>query len=216
MAKFNKINFSIKHVAIDKAAKTIISVITIAAVVLVFSLIGGRQLIIKLKHQNAVISAKKEAKNRLQENIKSTKTLEAAYKTFEEKAPSVLGTPDKNSKIILDALPSKYDFPALTSSLEKILSLNTYTERSIEGTDDEITQSSSAAATLVEMPFILSTKGTYDNILKLINDFDRSIRPLHILSLEFDGGEGSMTVTIKAKTYYQTEERLEITTEEIK
>lgn len=211
-----RLNLSLKHIAIDKASRSIITVITTAVVVLVFTVIGSRQLLMKLSYQNRVISAKKEAKNRLQENIKSTNNLVEAYKTFEAKSPSIIGTTDKNSKIVLDALPSKYDFPALTSSIEKILSLNGYNITGIAGTDDELLQSQSPPAGLIEIPFAVTVESSYANVQKLINDFDRSIRPLHILSIDLEGGDQSMKINLKAKTYYQTEQRLEITTKEIK
>jgi len=211
-----KVNLSFKHIAIDKTAKTIITVVTIVAVILVFTVSGSRQLISKLSYQNRVIAAKQEAKNKLDENVKVVNKLKVAYQTFEDKSPSVIGSSDQNSKVVLDALPSKYDFPALTSSLEKILNLSGTSITSIEGTDEEIAQSGKSSAALVDIPFTVSVDTNYGNAQKLIDYFDKSIRPIHILSMEFDGGDQKMKFTIKAKTFYQTEQRLDISTKEVK
>jgi len=63
-----------------------------------------------------------------------------------------------NSKIILDALPSTYDFPALASSLEKLLASKGVPVSSLSGTDDQLNQetnTSSPTPAPVPMPFLI-------------------------------------------------------------
>lgn len=209
-----KIPISLKRIAIDKATAATLKMVVIASVLIVFSLVGSKALMSQLKYQNKVIDAKAKAADQLKANIKSVSSLVDAYKAFDGSNESVIGTADKNSKIVLDALPSKYDFPALATSLEKLL--QGYQINAIGGQDDELAQSATAGSQVVEIPFTISVTGSYESIKKLINDFDRSIRPLHILKITLDGSDASMKIEISAKTYYQAEKTLEITTKEIK
>lgn len=208
-----KLQISFKRLAIDKATKTILGSLVLTAAVAVFALVASRALFMQLQYQNKVIGAKKTALKQLKSNINAVNSLVGAYKAFDESAESIIGTPDKNSKIVLDALPSKYDFPALATSLEKILS--GYEIESISGNDDEVAQQSAAGSTVVEIPFLVGVTTNFASIQKLIEDFDRSIRPLHILSLELSGSDDSMKMDITAKTYYQSEKTLEIKTQEL-
>jgi Tfp pilus assembly protein PilO len=131
----------------------------------------------------------------------------------------VIGTKDPNSKIVLDALPSKYDFPALATSLEKILTDGGYKIESIIGTDDEANQNlmeESPDPQPVEMPFEITAGGSYPAIQKLINDFERSIRPFNVTSLELSGTDDNMRIDMQAKTYYQPEKTLEIKTKVVR
>lgn len=207
------IQLSFKRLAIDKAAKSILAILVAGSVLTVFGLAGSRALINQLRYQNKVIAAKSAAVNQLKKNVQAVSELETAYQAFDNAPESLLGTPDKNSKIILDALPSKYDFPALTTSLEKLL--DGYKIENITGTDDEVAQSTTPGSQVVEIPFAIGASANYQLIQKLINDFDRSIRPMHILTMELSGNDSDMKIDITAKTFYQAEKTLEITTKEI-
>ena len=71
--------------------------------------------------------------------------------------PNGAGDKDgNNSKIVLDALPSKYDFP-IYYQYKKLLSIKGFTPKSISGTDDEVAQSQSKESKPVEIPFQLTT-----------------------------------------------------------
>ena len=80
-------------------------------------------------YQNRVINAKREANGQLQNNLTASKALVKIIPEGFLNTPKILqgattaGSGDRdgdNGKIILDALPSQYDFPALATSLEKI------------------------------------------------------------------------------------------------
>lgn len=209
-----RLGLSLKRVAIDKATKRILTTLIFASIATVFGLVGSRALLGQLRYQNRVIKAKQTALKQLETNIDAVSSLVSAYKSFENSPESIIGTPDKNSKIILDALPSKYDFPALTSSLEKLLA--GYSIENISGSDDEVAQATAAQSQVIEIPFEIDVSSSYASIQALIENFDRSIRPLHILTLELSGADNNMRMSLTAKTYYQSEKTLEIKTEEIK
>lgn len=225
MAK--KLPFSTKRLQISKANTAMITVIALASFVVIFSLVASRALFSQRSYQSRVIAKQEQAKRQLQDNLEATKNLEIAYKQFTGSPVNVLGgnpagQGDKdgdNAKIVLDALPSRYDFPALATSLEKILTDSNYTIDSISGIDDELNQQANASSSSpqpVEIPFEISVSGNYPSMQSLLSVLQRSIRPLHINTMEFTGSDNSIKLSIAAKTYYQPEKNLEIRTEVVK
>jgi hypothetical protein len=198
-----------------------------AAFVVTFSIIASRALLNKHSYQNKVIGAKQKAVTQLQSNIKATDSLATSYKVFVGTASNVLGgnpkgTGDKdgdNGKIILDALPSQYDFPALASSLEKIIYDNNYKITSISGTDDELTQQGNQASPVpkpVPMPFQLSVTTNLAGSKNLLGIMERSIRPINVKTLTLSGSNSQLDVAITAETYYQPGKSLSIDTKVVK
>jgi hypothetical protein len=216
-----------KHIQINKANTMMIIVIAISSVVVVFSLVASKALLSQRAYQSRVIEKKEKARDQLEANLEATEKLIVAYKSFVGTSTNVLGgnpngTGDKdgdNAKIILDALPSRYDFPALATSIEKIFTQNSVTLESITGQDDELSQAqnkSSNSPQPVDIPFEVTIKSSYENIQNMTKVLERSIRPIHIHMLTFSGNEGDLNLTIKAKTYYQPERNLEIKKEVVK
>jgi hypothetical protein len=200
---------------------------SIAAFVTIFCLVASFTLIGQLSYQNRVIGKKKAALSQLQKDITNVSSLESSYEGFASAPQNILGgNPQgtgphdgQNAKIVLDALPSKYDFPALTTSLELLLQNQGLEIQSITGTDDELAQStavSSSAPLPVEMPFQVTAAGNYSTTRGLIDAFQHSVRPIKVGTLELAAGnQGLLTVTVDAKTYYQPEKTLSIKTETV-
>lgn len=120
---------------------------------------------------------------------------------------------------MLDALPSKYDYPALVTSMEKILSGQNVTIKSIGGTDDILSQAnpvSSSAPTPQEMPFQLTVTGDYNSVRKVVEAFEKSIRPINVQTLALNSEQNKITMIVTAKTYFQPAKNLNIRTEVVK
>lgn len=217
---------SAKQLQIDKANTQMIITIAVASIVVVLGLVFSKALLSQRAYQSRVIKEKNKAVKQLQANINATENLVSAYKDFVSTPENVLGGNPKgdgdkdgdNAKIVLDALPSKYDFPALATSLEKILTKQNYNIESIVGTDDEINQqnTTSPSPQPVEIPFQITVGGNYSSMKTLILTLQKSIRPFQIQTLEFSGKDNSISATINAKTFYQPTKDLNITTKEIK
>lgn len=216
-----------KRTLISKANSTIVVSTTIAAFVVVFALVAGKSLLNQSSYQGKVIDAKKTALARLNDDLAARDTLKAAYDKFVAADPNVLsgsprGTTQKdgdNAQIILDALPSRYDFPGLTTSLERLITTQNLKIMSISGIDEEATQgpkSTSPNPTPVAMPFQVQVNGTYDSVQAMVGVFLNSIRPYQIQTLELTGDKSSMVARIQAQTFYQPEKNLKITTEVVK
>ncbi len=218
---------STKRLLIDKANNTMVWVVAVASFVTVFSLVASKALLSQHSYQSRVTAGKEKAVKQLKSNIAATKDLQVAYKAFVETPSNVLGGNPKgqgdrdgdNAKLVLDALPSKYDFPALATSLDKILTIENFKIQSINGTDQEVEQANTEASAnpeSIEMPFSISFTGSYAGIGHLLSTLEKSIRPLQVQSLELSGENGNMQATISGKTFYQPAKSLSITTRTIK
>jgi Tfp pilus assembly protein PilO len=202
---------------------------TVAAFALIFALVAGKTLASQLSYQNRVIDAKKTALTRLRGDLAARTTLKASYDGFVAQNPNVIGgdmngtassKDGDNAKIILDALPSKYDFPALTTSLEKLITDQNLKIVGITGTDDEAAQAENATSPNPEpiaMPFQVQVNGSYQSIQNLVNVLLVSTRPFQIQTLELSGvDKANMVANISAQTFYQPQKDLKITTQVVK
>lgn len=216
-------NTSVKHVLIDKANSSIVIAAAVASFVVIFCLVASVTLMGQLAYQNRVIGKKKTALNQLNTDLQSISSLETAYSAFENTTQNILGGNPQgtgaqdgdNAKIVLDALPSKYDFPALATSLEKILTSQNVQIQSITGTDDEVAQAGGATGgtpQAVPMPFQVSVTGDFNSVKNVIAAFQNSIRPIQVQTLELTAGgdNGQLSAVIGAQTFYQPEKTLSI------
>lgn len=204
-----------------KANSTIVIVTSIAAFVIIFLLVASKTLLGQAMYQNRVASQKKVALVQIKTDITTSKSLVSSYNAFNDAPVNIIGgslvgsgaNDGSNSRIVLDALPSSYDFPALVTSLEKVISSRGISIQSIQGVDDEVAQQvnqSSPTPQPIAIPFQIVVKGNYDAIQALIGDFQNSVRPFQILKETISGSEADMTLTITAQTYYQPAKTLNV------
>ena len=207
-----------KHSQVERLNSTAVLTVAISAFIVVFTLVASRALWTKMSYQNRVISAKETARDQLRDNLDQVDDLVIAYKAFAETPNNVLGGSSSgksensgdNAKITLDSLPSKYDFPALTTSVEKLVKSTGSVVGSISGTDDEISQQSKSKEGVIDMPFEVTAKGSYDGISELMKVLSLSIRPISVKSVEFSGTNQDFSVSLSAKSYYQPAKTLEV------
>ena len=225
--KTSRAHLSVKRVQIDKSQSRMLVAAAIAAFMLTFALVGGKMLVGQIVYQNKVISAKKDAVRQMKSNIQASSSLMTSYKAFVSTSKNAIGGNPQgagpqdgdNAKIVLDALPSRYDFPALTTSLERLLNAQNMTIESISGSDDEVNQQeneSSPSPEAVPVPFQISANGAYASAQSLFDSFDKSIRPLQVQKVQLSGGQNQMFVKIDAQTYYQPGKNFNITKKDVK
>jgi hypothetical protein len=211
---------SLKRIQINKANTMMVVAIALAAFIVVFSLVASRALWNKRGFQGRLIAEKEVAVDQLNKNIDTVDDLVIAYKAFVETPDNVIGGNPKgtgerggdNAKITLDALPSKYDFPALATSLEKIIRTDNNQIDSITGIDDEIAQSAvqEGAPQIVEIPFEMAATSSVDSVKALLLVLERSIRPIKLNTLQVSGSNSDLQLSVTAKTYYQPEKTLNV------
>jgi hypothetical protein len=215
-----------KRTLITQANKKIVVMTSVAAFLVVFSLVASKTLIGQIAYQNKVISQEKQAQSQLQTDLSARDSLVNSYQAFINTPQNILGgNPNgtgsqdgNNSKIVLDALPSTYDFPALATTLESLIKSQNLQIGSITGTDEELAQQNnqkSPAPQSIAMPFQVQVSGSYQAIQNLIGIFQASIRPFQIQTINMAGSEGDMTVTISAQTFYQPEKTFNVTQQEV-
>jgi Tfp pilus assembly protein PilO len=211
-----------KRKQVDKAQALILGVVIGAAVVTVFCLVVSKSLISQAGYLSRVAGVKQKAVDQLKSNKVAVAKLDASYKSFASQTPNLIGGKSTgngdrdgdNGRLILDALPSQYDFPALATSLEKLLA--GYTINSISGSDDAVSQEQVSNSELVDIPFKLDVSTNYAGIQTLTKTFEKSIRPFQIQTLEITGTNGKLEASIGAKTFYQPEKDLKISTKVVK
>ncbi|MDB5165091.1 MAG: hypothetical protein JWL89_717 [Candidatus Saccharibacteria bacterium] len=219
---------STKRLAISKSNAQVVIVVGIAAFLSVFCLMAAKAVWGQTRYQAHIISEKEKAHQQLEKNIHAFNDLVSSYKIFDSTSTNVIGgtkagTADNdgpNSKIILDALPSSYDFPALTSSLEKMFADRSLKATGISGTDDQIAQQANvanASPKAVPIPFSFTiNNANYAAVQDLVAATQRSIRPIQIDTLNISGGASDMTVSVTAHTSYQAGKTVNITAKEVK
>lgn len=213
MAKINTDNFKLssKHLQIEKSNKKVLIAISLAVVALVFSLVACQSLWKQMTYQNLVLGKRTTAVKQLEKNLTATKQLEAQYIVFDTAPESIIKTSDPNSKVVLNALPSKYDFPALATSLEALLNTSGVSIDSITGTDDQLNaEISSINPKPLEIPISISAKGSYESIQTLVKNIERSTRPIKINTISLKGSDSNIQATITATTYYQPLKKLDL------
>lgn len=223
-----KADNSTKRVAISRANAQMVAVLAVASFVTVFCLFAAKAVWSQNSYQSRIISAKELANNTLEKNLENYSKLASAYNSFNKLSPNVIGgvpgaagdNDGNNAKIILDSLPSSYDFPALTSSIEKLVLKNNLKLSSITGVDDQVNQQNTKAQATpkeVAIPFAFAVEdANYSSVKALISSLERSIRPIQIDTIEVSGGGNDMTVTVNAHTYYQPAKDVSITKKVIK
>lgn len=222
------LDLTTKRVQIDKANVAVVTVVSITAFVTIFSLVAVHSLAQRYSYQSKVVTAREKAKDQLKQNITAADTLTSSYEQFVSSQENIIGggstgtgeTDGDNARIVLDALPSKYDFPALATSLEKVAKNQGVLIENIQGIDDEVNQNLSkdqVSPAPVELPFTLGVKGDYGSVVSLIETFERSIRPFVMNETTISATDGGgLRLTVKAKTFYQPEKSLQLKSEVVK
>ena len=215
-----------KHQLINKANSNMVIAVSISAFIVVFCLVASKSLLDQRSYQARVITKKKAALAQLESNNQDAQELVARYESFVNTSTNIIGGETSgddadrdgdNAKIILDALPSQYDFPAVATSLEKILDDRKFTVNGISGEDDVLNQQNQDAGSgPIEMPFEIDVTGKYSSVQSFIEYLERSIRPIQINQLGFEGRDEELTITINGQTYYQPAKTLDIKKEIVK
>lgn len=218
---------SSKHLAIDKANSSTILAVSLAVFIVVFSLVASKSLLNQRAYQAKVIGKKEVALRQLDDNVKEVDRLMIAYQEFAGDITNALGgnptgnaeRDGENPRIVLDALPSQYDFPAVATSMSKLVADNGFSLQAISGIDDEVNQAekqSSENPEPVEMPFNVEATIAGTDGLRFMQLFERSIRPIQVQKLTLSGQGGQLKASVTAKTYFQPQKNLDIKSETVK
>lgn len=219
---------SSKHISIKKANTAIYASVSIAVFMVIFGLFSAKSLLSQGSYNKLVIKEKKSALKTAKQNVINAKSLEQAYVAFASEPINLLGgnpagngpLDGSNPKLTLDSLPSVYDYPALSSSVEKILIDNSYQIERIGGSEDAslstvvgaagsaassgvAVQASTLPSTVTEIPYPLKIQSDVGGVERLLKILEKSIRPFYVDSIELSGNDQSLSAKITMKTFYQ-------------
>jgi len=210
---------SIKSFQIDKSSQQMLVFASVGVFFLVFSLFSCKSLLSKMNFQNKYLDQKNTALNQLKSDLNNVNTLNSAYKSFISQNTNLIGgsasgagsTDGNNAKIILDALPSEYDFPALGTSLQKLLTGNNVLVGNLSASNALNDSSGTvSSAGVSQIPFTFTISGPESNVVNTIKLFEQSIRPFYFSSINVSGNNTNLIVTVNAVTYYQNEQSFNI------
>lgn len=222
---------STARLKMDKTNSRILAVVVVAVFVSVFCLMSSKALLGQAAYQRRLLGARRITIGQLKNDKTAATTLVDQFvKVFQGSSPTnVLGgkavasgntaPPDgDNASIVLDSLPTTYDFPALISSVEKILSNDSISSPQINGTDQSATADNKPSDNPkpITIDLTVAGQGSYDHAQKLIADFERSTRPFDITSLQLTGSSSFMSFQMNVHTYYQQAKTLGIGSKEVK
>jgi hypothetical protein len=241
---------SSKQLKIEKANTTIIIVLSVCSFLIVFSILGTKALLSQYSYQNRVTTAQGKTITTLQANRVAAEKLIKSYNTFNGQTTNIIGgsasaitsnQDGTNAKIILDALPYTYDFPALATAIQNLITVPGVTISGITGTDSGSGSSVSAApvatpstttaktptsstavsstpqpVSAIPIPFTFTVSGSYTNMTAVLTNIERSIRPINVGSIVLSGSDNDMTMVVTANTYYFPSKGLDTSTEIIK
>lgn len=218
-----------KRLQIDKAQSMTLIVVCVCTAVTIFSLISTKSLLSQAGYHRREINAKKVALKQINDNAASANNLVSQYQIFNSTNPNVLGgknssdpnaqPPDgTNARIVLDALPGKYDFPALVSSVSSILSMSGTASPNISGTDQSSTVNGTPATVPEPVPTPITVSGSlsYAGLQNLVKDFERSVRPFDITNLQMHGAASNVAFSLDITSYFQPSKTLVVTDKEVK
>jgi hypothetical protein len=218
-----------KRLKIAKSESRLVIIIAVATIVTVFSLVSAKTLFSQASYNKRVLDARRDALNQLKANIEAANTLVNQYQVFQSGNTNIIGgknstdanlqPPDgDNARLVLNALPAKYDFPALISSITKILDKNGMKNQLIDGKDESSSIKSDPTTNPepAKITLTVSGSGSYQAINALIKDFERSTRPFDITKVDIKGNESNMSVTLTMDTYFQPALTLDLAMKEIK
>lgn len=196
---------STKTQQIEKANSTLFIAIIIASIIVSFSAVFIQILWKQGRFNAKVISAQETVRNDIEYNLETIPKLESELVVLENADDLLANQGDKkNSAVILDALPSKYDFPALATSFDSLAKRSGVKLIMFEGDDQgDLAVSSSPDPTPVEIPFTVGVKGNYEGVVKFMNTLENSIRPLIVKNVEIKGKSGELELNLQVRTYYQ-------------
>lgn len=219
------LHISGKHAELNKAQTTMLGVVAGSVVIVIFCLFGIKAMISKGAYQQRVLSAKNQVVKQLQANYTAAQALSKTYQTFASADPNILGgkvtgsggTDGNNAQIVLDALPSTYDAPALASTVEKILGNHGVDIQSINVTDDSANNPNTPVAqpSPVTMSFSFAGTSDYNTDKKVMQDFEKSIRPFDVSTLELSGSDGQLQMTLTMNSYYQQSQAVNLNVKKV-
>lgn len=198
-----------KRQQIRTANKTVFIWIIVASIVVGICGVASQFLIRELIFKNKIYSALTDTNRTLKKNAQSYEGLKTEVnKLIADNNLAMLKKGENSTalQVVIDALPTEDNRPALASSMQtevlgpagvKIDSFSVIDA----GSPAAATSADAGTATPFDFSFVII--GNYDQILQAMSNMERSIRPISVKTIDLQGSGGSFRANITATTYYQ-------------
>lgn len=198
-----------------------------ASVLVAFALVISVFLAKQILFTEKVLIEKNNTIGTLDSNLQTADTLDKNVKKLRADKNLTLArssASDNSLDVVIDAMPYAADEVALGSSLQTALLTGASIESlTVESTDVDTAQGGTDTSFIEQVgtsqPVVFSFKatGTSEQLQDVLDRFNRSIRPINILSLQLESaGANNLTATVQAVTYYQPKKTVELTEKVVK
>jgi hypothetical protein len=215
-----------KRQQIKSANKTVFIWVIIASIAVGVGGVVSEFMFRQLLFNNKIIAAKSKTNDTIKANI-------SAYDSLKEEVTKLLIDTNLNAlkkgesstplQVVLDALPTEDNKPAFAASMQ--LEVLAPTQVKLDGFSISTNENTAVAAPTVTTPipdgttpvsFDFSITGHYQQVIAAVKNMERSIRPMDIQNIKFEGSEAAMKASISAVTYYQTAKQTNLQKEQVK
>jgi len=210
-----------KRTQIAKANRTMFLWIAGASALVGFAAVASIFLAQKLFFNEKILAEKQNTITILEHNNSVVEDLESEVRvldTNEALASAKAQDSDQAIQVILDALPSEANSPALGASLQTkllagieieslqvdpVVGVESLGGDAVEGT--VIEGDVSAAIT-----FRFTVNGNQEAFRSILSNLERSIRTIAISSVRITSGESADTMTVEARAFYEPSKTIEL------
>jgi len=214
-----------KRTQIAQASKTMFIWIAIASALVGTAVVVSIFLFQKLAYNEKVLSAKQETVSNLNHNLSVVDKLKTDVQALDANSAlaSVKANPtDQALQVVLDALPSDANSPALGASLQNRLLANiegNFSLESLQVTPVEGVEVLSAGTTLDaseatvannQISFNFSVRGDQSALRQVLQNLERSIRTLVVTHVTIETQAESVTLTVEGHGFYQPAKSIEL------
>lgn len=216
-----------KRSQIAKANKTMFIWIAVASALVGAAIVVSFFLVQKVIFNEALLALKQTTVSNLNNNNEVAPDLVSQVQVLDTNQALILSKANENDQavqVILDSLPSDANSLALGASLQNKLlagvpglisveSLQVNPILGVESLTSDTTIDASTGAPVNEITFRIVVKGSQDALKTVLQNFERSIRLITILSLQTEAQSDGQLMTITAKAYYEPAKSIELRTE---
>lgn len=206
-----------KQLRIKKSSSAVFITIAIASVLVSISLVFLNILNTQRTFNDRVQGEKEQVVASLESNVRNINTLADSFNQLESQGDLISDQNKSNSSVILDALPSKYDFPAVATAVQNLAAVSGVTLDDFSGSDEELQAVGASVDPLpIDIDFSVSVAGSYEKVNTFMENIEKSIRPINVGNIRIDSvGSNEVRAQFQMTTYYQPTVDLTITTRTI-
>lgn len=212
-----------KRTQITKANRIMLLWIAISSVIVGSTLVVAFVLGQKLFYNEKVLVEKQKTVTTLERNNAAIPELQNQVRildTSEALAAAKARDEDQSLQVILDALPSDANSPALGASLQdKLLSginglviesLQVDLVKGIESFSAGDTEDASLSGLENQITFRFSVSGSEKALKEVLTNLERSIRAIDVTSLRIESQGEKQLMTVQARAFYEPARTLEL------